>query len=179
MPLSRPSASRSSTIEQREAAAARRVALGPRQRERHLRGDGRGEPLGAVEPPAVAVARRASSERPTSEPPVRSVIHWPLVQIVGGIARGEVRQRALDRRAVAGLEQRARGAVGHGERAGVDVGGRVEEVDERELVDARVRAEPALVGGRDQARGAPRAARPRHSGETSTGRCGCPTRPTA
>ena len=47
-------------VEHRQALAARRIALRPRQRQRHLRGDRRGEPLAAVQAPAaVAVLHGA------------------------------------------------------------------------------------------------------------------------
>ena len=68
------------------------------------------------------------------------------------IARREQRDVA-DRSSalVAAREQRARRAVGHRERARVDVERRAEHVDDRELMRARVRAEPRLVAGRDHA----------------------------
>jgi hypothetical protein len=102
-----------------------------------------------------SASRRATvSESPTSEPPVLSVIHWPLVQKPRGVAAGQPRNGALDQRRVAGIQQRACRAVGHGERAGVDVGGRREQVGQGELVDPR---EPAVLlfigGGHDAALG--------------------------
>ena len=90
------------------------------------------------------------SERPTSEPPVVSVIHCPLVQNVAGSRDGQVRNRPpLQLGAARGL-QAADGAVGHGERAGVDVRRRVEQVDLQELRDSGVSAERPVVAGRDE-----------------------------
>jgi hypothetical protein len=68
-----------------------------------------------------------------------------------GIARGEARDRAIDQRLVARSEQRARGAVGHRERARVDVARGAEQIRERELVQSRVRAERGLVRRGDHA----------------------------
>ena len=138
-------------VEHREALAARGVALGPRERERHLRGDRRGEPLATVQPPGRAVlhgARLGTAD-------VRSAggLGHPLPAGPErrGIARGQVRHGARDQRLVARLEQRARRAVGHRERAGVDVRRRMEEIHLRELLDARVAPVGALVGRRDEA----------------------------
>jgi hypothetical protein len=140
-------------VEEREPPAAGGIALGARERERHLRGGRGGEPLGAVEAPgAVGVPHRATvSVRPTSEPPVRSVIHWPEVHMLRRVAAEEVRERAVRSACVPVQRERARGAVGHRERAGVDVRRRVEEVHLRELVDPREGAVLALVGRRDEA----------------------------
>ena len=137
-------------VEHREALAAGRVAFGTRERQRHLRADGRREPLAAVEPPGVAVGDGTVCERPTSEPPVVSVIHCPLVHAQRRVPRREPRQRAFDEALVSGVQQRAGRAVGHRERAGVDVGRRVEQVDLGELGDARVTAVRRLVARRDQ-----------------------------
>ena len=137
-------------VEQREPAAAGRIALGARERERHLRGGRGGEPLRAVQPQALAVGARDRLGEP--DVGAAGALGHPLARRPGavGIAAGEARDRALDQRAVAVGEQRPRRAVGHRQRAGVDVGRRVEQVDERELVHARERAVRALVGGRDQ-----------------------------
>jgi hypothetical protein len=59
--------------------------------------------------------------------------------------------RALDQRLVLRRNERARCAVGHRERARVDVPRAVDQVHERELVHARVSAVLALVRGADHA----------------------------
>ena len=90
-----------------------------------------------------------------------SVIHCPLVQQRAGsraVSRGSA--RSIER-LVARLEQRARRAVRHRERAGVDVGRRVEQVDLGELRDARVTAVARARRPSRPVRGARRAARPR------------------
>jgi hypothetical protein len=48
------------------------------------------------------------------------------------------------------MDERTRRAIGHGERAGVDVGRRVEEVNLCELLDPGQVAVAPFVGGRDQ-----------------------------
>jgi hypothetical protein len=94
MPRMRPVGVAQLDVEQRQPAAAWTVALGASQGERHLRGCGGGEPLGAVEAPLPSTLRAMVSLVPTSEPPVRSVIHWPLVQKRSGsrvVSRGTAR----------------------------------------------------------------------------------------
>ncbi len=139
-------------VEHREALAARRIALGPRERERHLRGDGRREPLAAVQAPAALVVRYRPRLGAADVGAAGGLGH-PLAAGPErrGVARGEARQRAIDQRLVAGVQQAARRAVRHRQRAGVDVRRRVEQVDLEELRDARVATHRRLVTGRDQA----------------------------
>ncbi len=67
------------------------------------------------------------------------------------VAGGQARHGALDQRPLAAREEGVRGAVGHRQRAAIDVGRGGEEVDERELVEAREPAVAPLVGRRDHA----------------------------
>jgi hypothetical protein len=70
-------------VKHRKALATGGIALGARQRQRHLRRDRGGEPLAAIQAPAIGVGFGARLRPPTSEPPVVSVIHWPLVHACG------------------------------------------------------------------------------------------------
>jgi hypothetical protein len=81
-------------------------------------------------------------------PPLRHPL--PARPELTGVAAGEVRHDAL--RDIGGcvIEERACGAVRHGEMARVDGGARPVEGQEGELVDARHRAEAPLVGDRGQ-----------------------------
>ena len=92
-------------VEHREALAARRVALGPGERQGHLRGDGGGEPLAAVEPPALPVLHCAGLG--ASDVGTARRLGHPLAAGPEGrsVARREPRHRALDELPVAGLEQ--------------------------------------------------------------------------
>ncbi len=67
-----------------------------------------------------------------------------------GITARQPWDGALDERAVRAREQRLGGAVGHGERARIDVRRWIEEVGERELVHARMLAVRLLVRRRDE-----------------------------
>jgi hypothetical protein len=124
-------------VEQCEPAAARAVALGARERQRHLRRRGAREPLLAVQSPAAVGVRTRDRLRAADVRPAGRLRH-PLAAGPerSGIAARQARHRALDQRVVGRREQRARGAVGHRERARVDVRDRVEQVDERELAQS-------------------------------------------
>ena len=111
----------------------------------------RGEPLAAVERPAAVAGRLGAGERGADVGPAGELGHpLPAGPEPLRVPAGEPRHGPLDQRGVARVEQRPRGAVGHGQRAGVDVGGRVEQVDQGELVDPRPAAVGLLVGERGQ-----------------------------
>ena len=138
-------------VEQGQATAAVGVAVGAAERERHLGGGRRGEPLGAVQGPATVVPARDRLRQ--ADVGAAGALGHPLARgpRPGRIARQQAGQGALGELAVAALDQRAGGAVGHRQRAGVDVERGAQHVDQGELVDARVRAEAVLVAGGDQA----------------------------
>ena len=138
-------------VEEREAVAAGRVALGTRERERHLRRRGAGEPLRAVQTPSIPVAPRDGlADRDVG---AAGALGHPLPARPRArrIAAEEAREGALDELAVAVDGERLRGAVGHRERAGVDLGRPVEEVRQRELMNARELAVLPLVRRGDDA----------------------------
>ncbi len=141
-------------VEQREPLAAGTVPFRARQRERHLRRHGRREPLDAGEAPDAVVA--APSDRlGQADVGAAGALGHPLSAGPGArrIARGEMRDRPLAGGAEIVAEQleRARGAIAHGERAGVELARRMEQVDQRELVYAREAPMSALVADRDEA----------------------------
>ena len=138
-------------VEEGEAARAGGAPLGARQRERHLGGGGRAEPLRPEEPPASAVPPRDGLGAGHVRAPGALGHPLPARPRPGGIARGEPRHGAGDEGGVAGGEQRPRRAVGHGERAGVDVDRRLEHVDHRHLVQPGERPVPPLVRGGHEA----------------------------
>jgi len=137
--------------EEREPAAARPGALGASERERHVGRDGRREPLGAVEPPAFRrLARdRLREAHVGAARPLRHPL--PGGPCLGWIARRQPRHDAVTQCRLGGDLERARAAVGHGERTRVDLRRRREEIHERELLQARVLTVRPLVGRRDQA----------------------------
>ena len=137
-------------IKQRQSFAARRVAHGARQRQRHLRRDGRGEPLAAVQPPGAGfIARHGFTQAHVG---AAGGFGHPLAAgpEQTRIAAGEVRHGARDEPVVARCHQRLGGAIGHGERATVDVGRRRKQIGQRKLMHARKFAVPPFVRDGDQ-----------------------------
>ena len=138
-------------VEQCERVGAGPVAFRARERQRHVGHDCRGEPLAPVQAPAAVLVAARDRLGAADVRAARGLGHpLPRGPELGRVARHEVRHRALDQALVARIEQRARGTVGHRERARVELARRREEVHERELVQAGVRAELRLVAGRDE-----------------------------
>lgn len=91
-----------------------------------------------------------ASVLPTSEPPASSVIHWPEARM--SRHRGsQARNCVCDQCVVGGGLERGGGAIGHGQRAGVELAGDVMQVDTQELVATRVFPVACLVSCGDQA----------------------------
>ncbi len=138
-------------IEEGEAFPARRVPLGTRQRQGHLRGRRRREPLGSVKPPGVALEPGHGFARGHVGPP--DTLGHPLTRGpgAGGVARGQARQRPGGEVGVSGDEEGLCRAVGHRERARGDARRGLEEVDERKLMEAREGAVLPFVWKGDEA----------------------------
>ena len=136
--------------EEREPASSRTGALRAGQGERHVGRHRRGEPFGSVEPPSLrGLARNGLRE---SDVGASAALGHPLPGDPGacGIARGEPRDDAFAERRLGHDLEGPSAPVRHGERTRVDLGGAVEEIDEGELVQARVLAVRPLVCRRDQ-----------------------------
>jgi hypothetical protein len=138
-------------VEQCEVFRALRGILRPRQRERGLRIDRRREPFAPVQAPAsVFLARDGFARRYVG--PACGLGH-PLSAdpLLGRVAAEEMRQRAFDQACIPRRLQRDRGAVGHRQRAGVELAGTMEQVHHCKLVHARGVRVQRFVAGRDQA----------------------------
>ena len=155
------------------AASRRRRGRGPREPAGFPSGRASASAISAVvaevnhfvpksrQPSAVRAARRSRC-RTTSEPPVRSVIHCPLVHARRGVARGEPRHGALDerggrRRRAASAPRRRSWRAGRSRRPSTARARR----PCANWCSARERPVAPLVRGRPRGRGGPRAAPPR------------------
>ena len=177
-PLGEPSAQPGLHIEERQALAARRVALGPGQGQGHLRGGGRGEPLASVEPPApvVVLARLGAGKAHVG---AAGALGHPLaggpeaLRVAGGEAAAPRGPPAPGCRCPAGCARRRRSWPGGRCRCRCDG---MEQVDQGGLVEAGSGSRgAALVGDGHQAPlgGDPLGLLPQR-GSGRCGRRGCP-----
>ena len=122
-----------------------------RQRKRRLRVDRRGEPFASVQPPAAVFLARDGFG--AGDIRTAGVLRHPLPADpeLLRIAAQEMRQCAFDQFLVLGGLDRGDGAVGHRQRARVELARAMEQIHHRELMHARVRAVRRFVTRRDDA----------------------------
>ena len=100
--------------------------------------------------PSASVRSARVRVVPTSDPPVDSVIHWPLVQALQWVPTRQARHGTLDQWLVPRHQERARRPIGHRERTGIDIRRRMKKIDRCELMDARITTVRALIRNGDQ-----------------------------